>query len=154
VHAVGYFGANVKHDFEDNKYWHEVKEQIHFYGKLSMDSAYKISMQCKLGICLKNQPEEILVSHERKFFEYMAVALPSVFCQSKIYKDINDKYKIGEAIDLKSAEQMALAIQIILSNEDEYRLMQANCIKASEEKYNWKSQENLLVNLYESLIRN
>lgn len=84
----------------------------------------------------------------------MAVALPSVFCQSKIYKDINDKYKIGEAIDLKSAEQMALAIQIILSNEDEYRLMQANCIKASEEKYNWKSQENLLVNLYESLIRN
>ena len=154
VHAVGYFGANVKHDFEDNKYWHEVKEQIHFYGKLSMDSAYKISMQCKLGICLKNQPEEILVSHERKFFEYMAVALPSVFCQSKIYKDINDKYKIGEAIDLKSAEQMALAIQIILSNDDEYRLMQANCIKASEEKYNWKSQENLLVNLYESLIRN
>ncbi len=154
VHAVGYFGANVKHDFEDNKYWHEVKEQIHFYGKLSMDSAYKISMQCKLGICLKNQPEEILVSHERKFFEYMAVALPSVFCQSKIYKDINDKYKIGEAIDLKSAEQMALAIQIILSNDDEYRLMQANCIKASEEKYNWKSQENLLVNLYESLIKN
>lgn len=154
VHAVGYFGANVKHDFEDNKYWHEVKEQIHFYGKLSMDSAYKISMQCKLGICLKNQPEEILVSHERKFFEYMAVALPSVFCQSKIYKDINDMYKIGEAIDLKSAEQMALAIQTILSNEDEYRLMQANCIKASEEKYNWKSQENLLVNLYESLIRN
>ncbi len=154
VHAVGYFGANVKHDFEDNKYWHEVKEQIHFYGKLSMDTAYKISMQCKLGICLKNQPEEILVSHERKFFEYMAVALPSVFCQSKIYKDINDKYKIGEAIDLKSAEQMALAIQIILSNDDEYRLMQANCIKASEEKYNWKSQENLLVNLYESLIRN
>jgi glycosyltransferase involved in cell wall biosynthesis len=154
VHAVGYFGANVKHDFEDNKYWHEVKEQIHFYGKLSMDSAYKISMQCKLGICLKNQPEEILVSHERKFFEYMAVALPSVFCQSKIYKDINDKYKIGEAIDLKSAEQMALAIQIILSNDDEYRLMQANCIKASEEKYNWKSQERILVNVYKRLIGN
>jgi glycosyltransferase involved in cell wall biosynthesis len=154
VHAVGYFGANVKHDFEDNKYWHEVKEQIHFYGKLSMDSAYKISMQCKLGICLKNQPEEILVSHERKFFEYMAVALPSVFCQSKIYKDINDKYKIGEAIDLKSAEQMALAIQIILSNDDEYRLMQANCIKASEEKYNWKSQERILVNVYKRIIGN
>lgn len=154
VHAVGYFGANVKHDFEDNKYWHEVKEQIHFYGKLSMDSAYKISMQCKLGICLKNQPEEMLVSHERKFFEYMAVALPSVFCQSKIYRDINDEYKIGEAIDLKSAEQMALAIQIILSNEDEYRLMQANCIKASEEKYNWKSQERILVNIYKRLIGN
>jgi len=154
VHAVGYFGANVKHDFEDNKCWHEVKEQIHFYGKLSIDSAYRISMQCKLGICLKNQPEEMLVSHERKFFEYMAVALPSVFCQSKIYRDINDEYKIGEAIDLKSAEQMALAIQIILSNEDEYRLMQANCIKASEEKYNWKSQERILVNIYKRLIGN
>lgn len=154
VHAVGYFGANVKHDFEDNKYWNEVKDQIHFYGKLSMDSAYRISMQCKLGICLKNQPEEMLVSHERKFFEYMAVALPSVFCQAKIYKDINEEYKIGEAIDLKSAEQMALAIQKMLSNENEYRLMQANCIKASEEKYNWKSQERILVNLYDSLIEN
>ncbi|MCX6185863.1 MAG: glycosyltransferase [Bacteroidetes bacterium] len=154
VHAVGYFGANVKHDFEDNTYWKEVKDQIHFYGKLSMDSAYRISMQCKLGICLKNQPEEMLVSHERKFFEYMAVALPSVFFESKIYKYINDEYKIGEAIDLKSAVEMAYAIQKILSNEDEYRLMQANCIKASEEKYNWKSQEEILVNLYERLIRN
>ena len=154
VHAVGYFGANVKPDFEANKYWHEVKDQIHFYGKLSMDSAYRISMQCKLGISLKNQPEEMLVSHERKFFEYMAVALPSVFCQSKIYRDINDEYKIGEAIDLNSAQEMANAIQKILSNEHEYRLMQANCIKASEEQYNWKSQEEILVNLYESLIRN
>lgn len=154
VHAVGYFGANVKHDFEDNRYWKEVKEQIHFYGKLSMDSAYRISMQCKLGICLKNQPEEMLVSHERKFFEYMAVALPSVFCHSNIYTDINEEYKIGEAIDLKSANEMAEAIQKILNNEDTYRLMQANCIKASEEKYNWKSQEEILVDLYNKLIKN
>ncbi len=154
VHAVGYFGANVRPDFEDNRYWREVKDQIHIYGKLSMDSAYRISMQCKMGICLKNQPEEMLVSHERKFFEYMAVALPSVFYQSKIYRDVNDTYKIGEAIDLNSALEMANAIQKILSNEDEYRLMQANCIKASEEKYNWKSQEVLLVNLYERLLWN
>ena len=154
VHAVGYFGANVKHDFEDNRYWNEVKDQIHFYGKLSMDSAYRISMQCKLGICLKNQPEEMLVSHERKFFEYMAVALPSVFCQSKIYSDVNEEYKIGEAIDLTSANEMADAIQRILSDEDTYRLMQANCIRASDEKYNWMSQEEILVNLYNKLIRN
>ena len=154
VHAVGYFGANVKHDFEDNRYWNEVKDQIHFYGKLSMDSAYRISMQCKLGICLKNQPEEMLVSHERKFFEYMAVALPSVFCQSKIYSDVNEEFKIGEAIDLKSAYEMADAIQRILSDEDAYRLMQANCIRASDEKYNWKSQEVILVDLYNKLIKN
>ena len=154
VHAVGYFGANVKPDFEDNRYWNEVKDQIHFYGKLSMDSAYRISMQCKLGICLKNQPEEMLVSHERKFFEYMAVALPSVFCQSKIYSDVNEEFKIGEAIDLKSANEMADAIQRILSDEVAYRLMQANCIKASDEKYNWKSQEMILVDLYNKLIGN
>jgi glycosyltransferase involved in cell wall biosynthesis len=110
-------------------------------------------MQCKLGICLKNQPEEMLVSHERKFFEYMAVALPSVFCQSKIYSDVNEEYKIGKAIDLKSANEMADAIQRILSDEDAYRLMQANCIRASDEKYNWKSQEMILVDLYNKLIR-
>jgi glycosyltransferase involved in cell wall biosynthesis len=154
VHAVGYFGANVKQDFEDNSHWHKVKDQIYFYGKLGMDSAYRISMQCKLGICLKNQPQEILVSHERKFFEYMAVALPSIFCDSHIYKEVNDTYKIGEAINLESAEEMANAIQKILSDEVSYSKLQANCIRASEEKYNWKSQEEILVNLYERLIRN
>ncbi len=151
IHVVGYFGTNVVQHFNNNKNWKEVKEQIHFYGKLDMDTAYRISMQCKLGICLKNQPENILLSHERKFFEYLAVGLPSVFCNAKIYTDINKKYNIGIGVDLGNKIQIAQAIKSILSNEIEYKQMQQNCVSAVNEKYNWKSQEEILLNLYTSL---
>ena len=116
-----------------------------------MDTAYKISMQCKVGICIKNQPESMLVSHERKFFEYISIALPSIFCDSKIYTDILEKYPVGIAVNLKNPNEIANAIDQLFTDKDLYNKCINACEKASNESFNWQSQSLKLLNLYNNI---
>jgi len=151
LHCVGYFGSRTDKGFESNSNYELVKNQIHFYGFLDIDTAYKISMQCKVGICLKNQPESMLVSHERKFFEYISIALPSIFCNSKIYSDVLEKYTVGIAVNLKNPNEIANAIDQLLTNNEFYNNCIIACEKATNEEFNWQSQSMKLQNLYNKI---
>ena len=152
LHCVGYFGSRTDNGFESNPNYELVKNQIHFYGFLDIDTAYKISMQCKIGICLKNQPETMLVSHERKFFEYISIALPSVFCNSKIYTDVLEKYPVGIAVNLKNSNEIATAIDQLFTNNEFYNNCIIACEKAANEDFNWQSQSIKLQNLYNNIV--
>jgi glycosyltransferase involved in cell wall biosynthesis len=105
-----------------------------------------------MAICLKNQPAPILVSHERKFFEYLALGIPFICCDSHIYTDVLDKFKAGIAVDLTSPEAIAKAMHTLLTQPQQLDEMQAQCIAAVESTYNWQSQEKILLELYASLI--
>jgi len=153
LHCVGYFGSRTDKGFESNPNYDAVKNQIHFYGFLDIDTAYKISMQCKIGICLKNQPESMLVSHERKFFEYISIALPSVFCNSKIYTEVVKKYPIGIAVNLNNANEIAEAIEKLFTNKEFYNNCINACEKAANEEFNWQSQSLKLENLYKKITK-
>ncbi|MBJ7427826.1 MAG: glycosyltransferase, partial [Bacteroidia bacterium] len=148
LHCVGYFGARTDHGFESNPNFEAIKNQIHFYGYLDMDTAYKISMQCKIGICLKNQPVEMLVSHERKFFEYLAIALPSIFCNSRIYTDITDNHQVGIPVDLNNPNQIAAAIEQLFTDTVFFQNCIAACQHATNQYYNWENEAIKLKNLY------
>jgi len=152
VHCVGYFGARTNHDFAENKNWEFVKDQIHFYGYLDLDTAYRISMQCRAGMCLKDQPESMMVSHERKFFEYLTIGLPSIFCDKEIYQDVNSRYNVGLSVNLQDSLQIAGALKQIFSNDGFLDTLASNCIKAAEEEFNWESQEQILFNTYSKLL--
>jgi len=148
--VAGYVGNFIETRVSKLDYWNEIKDNVHFYGYLSMQDGYKLSMKCKAGICLKDQPEQILVSHERKFFEYMAVGLPSICCDSKIYTDIIHQYQNGIAVDLNNAEAIAEALMRIFQS-NQLNTYQQGAVKAAEEHYNWKSQENILLHLYQTI---
>jgi glycosyltransferase involved in cell wall biosynthesis len=151
LHCVGYFGFRTDNGFESNPNYEMIKNQIHFYGFLDIDTAYKISMQCKVGICLKNQPESMLVSHERKFFEYISIALPSIFCNSKIYTDVLEKYPVGIAVNLKNPNEIAKAIDQLFTDTELYNKCINACEKAANESFNWQSQSFKLLNLYNNI---
>lgn len=151
VHCVGYYGSRTTHGFEEHPHWNVVKEHFHFYGYLDMDTGYRISMQCKVGVCLKDQPEEMLVSHERKFFEYMAVSLPMICCDSHIYKDVLKEYPVGIACDIQNAEEVSRALRRLLGDEAYYKNCVEQCRLAVVEKYNWESQEQVLKQVYINL---
>lgn len=154
LHCVGYFGARTDKSFESNPNFESIKNQIHFYGYLDMDTAYRISMQCKIGICLKNQPEEMLVSHERKFFEYISIALPSIFCNSKIYTDVAIRYPVGIPVNLNDANEIAIAINKLFNDTEFYNNCVEACKIAGNEEYNWEFESEKLSYLYQHLLVN
>lgn len=148
-HCVGYIDKNIKATWEKESAYNDVKNQIHFYGYKSVAEGFEISQQCKIGLCLKNQPEEILVSHERKFFEYMAIGLPTITCDSHIYKEIIEQYHLGVCTNISDAQSLASSIEMLC--KDNLNNLAQNGISASKEKFNWVSQRELLLDLYHSL---
>jgi glycosyltransferase involved in cell wall biosynthesis len=151
LHLVGYFGSKTNTKLDTVACWERIHEQIHYYGFLETQEAYKVSMQCKIGICIKNQPEDMLVSHERKLFEYMAIGLPSIFCNRSIYTDLNTKTSIGLAINIESAEEISVAIAELLKKEENYAASQNNFTHSNED-YNWQKEEQKLLGLYRILL--
>jgi glycosyltransferase involved in cell wall biosynthesis len=111
-------------------------------------------MQCKIGICLKNQPVEMLVSHERKFFEYLAISLPSVFCNSSIYTDITNNYLVGIPVELNNSNQIAQAIEKLFTNSNFYNNCIIGCQNATNQQYNWEYEALKLKKLYIQLSTN
>jgi len=151
LHCVGYIGHLVERGLEKDENYKKIKDQITFYSHIVHPGGFEISKSCKVGICLKNQPENILVSHERKFFEYMAIGMPMITCDSHIYKEVIDTYKTGKYVNLKNSTALAKTIDDMISNESELVQMSENCIQASEQHFYWESQEKILFELYERI---
>ncbi|MFI5221615.1 MAG: glycosyltransferase [Bacteroidia bacterium] len=152
LHCVGNLGNLVKTRLAENDNFRHIKDQIIFHGHVVHPKGFEISKICKVGICLKNQPEEILVSHERKFFEYLAIGMPMITCNSHIYKNVIDEFGVGKYADLDDSKAVAEAIKAMLSDHPSLKQMSKNCIKAAEKKFNWESQEMVLVDFYEKVI--
>jgi len=149
-HCVGYIGNYIDAKLSKHEAYQAIQDQLHFYGYKSVAAGFEISKKCKFGICIKNQPEEILVSHERKFFEYMAIGLPIISCDSHIYKNIVDQYQIGLVVNIASEHDIADAItQMLRTDLDEYA---QNGIKACSTHFNWQSQSDVLIDLYNQLL--
>jgi glycosyltransferase involved in cell wall biosynthesis len=147
-HCAGYIGKYVDDVLSKTPAYRAVQDQLHFYGYLNIEQGYEISKQCKVGLCLKNQPEEILVSHERKFFEYMAVGLPVLSCDSHIYREVIDKYTIGRYTDVSNARAIADALEHMMQNGDLLDTYATQGINAARTVFNWEHEEKLLLATY------
>lgn len=153
LHCVGYFGIGINNNFNDYPRWLEIKDSITFYGKLNINEAYAISANCKIGICLKNQPEEMVLSHERKLFEYMAIGLPYISCNQTIYQDISERFNAGITTNLTHANDFAIAIKSLLLNPELLNEMALNATNAVQQGINWESEYKKLKSLYEKLVQ-
>ncbi len=151
IHLIGYFGSGISPHLNELANWEQVKDQVSYYGFLDTQEAYQISMQCKIGLCIKNQPESMLVSHERKLFEYMAIGLPAVFCNQGIYEDLNQKYKIGKSVKITDSIAVADAIESLLLHDEILMSMSENARQAAQDHFNWNREEKKLFDLYDSL---
>jgi glycosyltransferase involved in cell wall biosynthesis len=152
LHCVGE-SSEYQRELTEHPVWDEVGDHIVFYGTLTPDQGYSISQQCKAGICLKNQPEKILVSHERKLFEYLACGLPFVCADAHIYRELVDETKAGINVDLSDANAIAAGVKVLLSDPRKLDEAQHNGEQAAEKKYNWESQQKLLIHLYKFLMK-
>ena len=152
LHLIGYFGSKTDHSLASVACYPQIKDQITFYGFLDIKSAYKIAMKCKIGLCIKDQPVQMLVSHERKLFEYMAIGLPSIFCNTSIYTALNNQWNIGLGVNLKDSQEIANALAQLLNHSDLINALSNNNLQASQRHYNWQNEATKLIELYKKLI--
>lgn len=86
-----------------------------------------------------------------KLFEFMEAKLPVICTNYTLWREIIEEHKCGICVDPNNVDEIRKAIEYILNNPKEAKIMGENGRKAVIEKYNWKIQEEILLKLYERI---
>lgn len=86
-----------------------------------------------------------------KLYEAMLCGVPVICTDFTIWKEMVEKYRCGICVNPYDEKQFADAVQYILDHPAEAEEMGQNGRKAVLEEYNWNTQEQVLLELYEKL---
>jgi len=130
-------------------------EKVEYLGLLSFQEVLLVYQRSVAGIVVENYG---VLNYGKegslgvtKLFEYMAVGLPVICTDFTFYKEIIDHYHCGICVNPDDIESIAKAISHIIDHPDEAIQMGKNGKRAIKEKYNWNTQEEVLLTLYEKI---
>ena len=90
------------------------------------------------------------MSLANRFFDYMHHGVPQLCVKYPEYERINSEFEIAHLIDEPTPAKIAEGLNYLLANENYYKYLQQNCLKARE-KYCWQEEEKTLIKVYEDL---
>ncbi|MGN0380146.1 MAG: glycosyltransferase family 4 protein [Butyrivibrio sp.] len=87
-----------------------------------------------------------------KLFEAMLCGVPVICSDFELWKEIIEEEKCGICVSPNRAEEVEDAVKYIVAHPNEAEQMGVNGRKAVLDKYNWKTQECKLMELYKALM--
>lgn len=87
-----------------------------------------------------------------KMFEYMSAGVPVIASNFPLWREIIEGNKCGLCVDPSSPQEIAQAIDYLLTHPTEAEQMGRNGQKAVRERYNWSTEEKKLLDFYRQLI--
>lgn len=104
-----------------------------------------------LGIFLPIPTHELIL--QIKIFEYMAMGLPIIGSNFGHINEYILKDQVGLVVDPTRADEIARAVKVLLSDQEQYNQYRKNGIKAATQKYHWGLMEDKLVAKYNDLLK-
>ena len=131
---------------------HGLEGKVVFKGYVPPAELPQYTLNAYVGITLfvaTSRSNELSLAN--RFFDYMHHGVPQLCMKYPEYENINREYEVAELIDNVEPANIAAALNKLLSDEDYYRTLQQNCLKARE-VYCWQQEEKRLVEVYQRLF--
>lgn len=87
-----------------------------------------------------------------KMFEYMSARIPVIASDFPLWREIIEGNQCGLCVDPLKPEEIAKAIDYLITHPDEAFSMGENGRRAVLERYNWQVEEKKLLAFYENLL--
>lgn len=162
VRAMEHVRSDVKLQLAGNFSEPLIKDKIKIYsGWDKVDwhgfadrNGVKNILACSMGGLVVLHPAiNYLDSLPVKMFEYMSAGIPVIASDFPLWREIIDGYQCGICVDPLDVVAIARAIDTLLERPDEARAMGERGKKAVQERFNWKPEEDKLIQLYEQLSK-
>lgn len=88
-----------------------------------------------------------------KMFEYMSAGIPVIASDFPLWRDILKDNKCGVCVNPLDPQDIANAINYLVSHPEEARIMGENGRRAILEKFNWSIEEKKLIQFYEEVLK-
>ena len=143
-------------DFSDPDLQREIKaihawEYVDELGFLDRKGVSKLLSKSLAGLVTLHPVENYIDALPVKLFEYMSAGIPVIASKFPGWQMIIEKNKCGICVDPLNSNEIANAINYIISNPDIAKEMGENGRKAIEKEYNWLFEERKLLNFYNCL---
>lgn len=128
--------------------WAKVKE----YGYINRNEAVNLISSSLLGVMLFKPEPNHINSLSTKVFEYMAGATCVLVSDFPVYNSTIQQQGCGVCVNPEDVSAISNAISgLLLDPQDAIRMGQAGR-KLVQDNYSWESQQNTLLNAYQSLF--
>ena len=130
-------------------------KKVQFVGKIPFNEVNDFISVSSAGMALNDYLPNVGYKSgslgNTKLFEYMQSGIPVICTDFVLWKEIVEEADCGICVNPNDKEAITRAIRYFIDNPDVAEKMGNNGRKVVENKYNWHSQEIILLNLYRSL---
>jgi len=134
---------------------HEAYNQLNYIGRINWTDLNEFYNKARIGVVVIDYKMNLggkRGTHAvNKIFEYMEAALPIICSDYDLWQEIIDEYECGICVEPGNVKQMTEAIVFLINNPEEAYIMGQNGRKAVHNKYNWNTQHEVYVKLFETL---
>lgn len=145
--AGNFSNTELEEQIKSKQAWNRVE----FYGYVGRKELLSIFQRSKIGMVTLLPTPNHMESLPIKMFEYMSAGIPVICSNFPLWEEIVSSNKCGVCVDPTNPQEMASAIQNLLSNPEVAKEMGKNGRMAILEKYNWEIEKKKLFNLYAEL---
>ncbi|MBX2906236.1 MAG: glycosyltransferase [Taibaiella sp.] len=130
---------------------HGLEDKVIFKGYVPPSDLRAYTIQAWVGITLfEDTSLSNRLSLANRFFDYMHSGVPQLCMKYPEYERVNAEFEIATLIDEATPDAISRALNRLLSDNEYYQKLQANCLKARE-KYCWQEQAKTLLSVYQTL---
>lgn len=126
--------------------------RVDYRGVVSPHAARDLLRECRLGVVLSQKNQSYLESLPTKMFEFFAAGVPVIVSDFPLWQAIVADRKCGLLVDETSPGAVARAVATYASDAARLEADARNARSAAVDEYNWRSEEEALVALYDRLL--
>lgn len=123
-------------------------ERTEYCGALNPAEVPGVYAGARLGLVLLQPTPAYLESYPTKLFEYMGAGLPVVAADFPLWRSLIEEAGCGMLVDPLNPEEIARAIQYLLTHPTEAEAMGQRGQAAVYRHYNWQAEAAKLLALY------
>ncbi|MBV6417029.1 MAG: hypothetical protein CMLOHMNK_01662 [Steroidobacteraceae bacterium] len=126
--------------------------RVNYLGFLDRRGFAQAMARCRVGLVTFLPEPNHLNAMPNKLFEYMSAGLPVIASNFPRWREIVEGHRCGICVDPRDPREISQAILRLVSDSGEAEQMGANGRKAVLSTFNWSTEEQRLIDLYERLL--
>ncbi|MDY6852290.1 MAG: glycosyltransferase family 4 protein, partial [Thermodesulfobacteriota bacterium] len=127
-------------------------EKVEYLGQQSREGVARLLAEARAGLVLLHPRPNYLTSLPVKLFEYMAAGIPVVASDFSLWRGIVQKAGCGLSVDPLDPRAVVEAVTWLIEHPLEAEAMGRRGREAVLGYYNWNSEAEKLLELYENLL--
>ncbi len=130
-------------------------EKVNYLGVIPHEEVLEVYKQSVVGMTLLDYNTQVGKEGtlgNTKIFEFMQAGLPVICSKNRIWEGIINKYECGIAVNPDNILEIREAIKKLILNPDYAIELGKNGQEAVRFEYNWKTQEKVLLEMYQELF--